>query len=282
VAAWGKFERLVAGDVRVRDFRCWGEKRPFSKDTARDDAGARRPLATDDAHDVELELPRRGAHLRAYGRDTFVVDVTTVAVLPATAEYLRASPSNAPQTSTLITLSGELAERVARAKSRVLSVSRASARAHERLLACTSPLAIHEHAIALVEALSLDAGEPSSTPAAHRSPTAAWKRLVAQVEYVLATRYAEELTLDEIARASGVSPFHAARVFRSVTGRSIHQQLVRVRVHHALYELSRGAGALTEVALRAGFSSHSHFTSTFRRLMGVTPSELAANRRAGF
>jgi AraC-like DNA-binding protein len=100
------------------------------------------------------------------------------------------------------------------------------------------------------------------------------------VQYVLATRYAEALSLDDVARACAVSAFHAARVFRAVTGRSIHQQLVRVRIHHALYELSAGAGALTAVARRAGFSSHSHFTSTFRRVLGVAPSEIAASPRA--
>jgi AraC-like DNA-binding protein len=53
----------------------------------------------------------------------------------------------------------------------------------------------------------------------------------------------------------------------------------RAAPHHALYELSGGTGALTGVALRAGFSSHSHFTSAFRRLMGITPSKLAVTRQ---
>ena len=279
MTAWGKTERLAAGDLWIRDFRCWGEKRPFVKEEARDVGGAPGPLAKGDARDVAVELPRLGAHVRSCGRDTFVVDATAIAILCADATYFRASPSAAPQTSTLLTLSGELAERLARAKCRV-EVSRASAAAHEKILASASPLKLHERTLALVEAIAVDAGEPSSGLAGGRSPPPSWKRLATQVQYVLATRYAEALSLDDVARACAVSAFHAARVFRAVTGRSIHQQLVRVRIHHALYELSAGAGALTAVARRAGFSSHSHFTSTFRRVLGVAPSEIAASPRA--
>jgi AraC-like DNA-binding protein len=270
---WGKVDVLAAGEVRLREFRCSGEKRPFVREQARDLAGETRA----DARDVTIELPRRGAHLRAFGRRTFVVDVTLAAILSTSDEYLRASPSNAPQTSTLITLSGELAERLAHARRSVLPVSRASAIAHEKLLACTTPLELHERAIAVAEALAAGAGEPPTMSA--RPAAAAWRKLAAEIHYLLATRYAEHLSLDEVARACGVSAFHASRVFRAVTGRSIHQHLVRVRLHHALYELSGGTGGLTGVALRAGFSSHSHFTSAFRRLMGITPSRLTVTRQ---
>ena len=69
------------------------------------------------------------------------------------------------------------------------------------------------------------------------------------------------------------SPFHLARVFRRETGIPVHRHLTRLRLSQALEELSGGHEDLTELALRIGFSSHAHFTSSFSRTFGVTPSE---------
>jgi AraC-like DNA-binding protein len=87
----------------------------------------------------------------------------------------------------------------------------------------------------------------------------------------LASRMSECITLDDIARAAGASPFHLARIFQQQTGLPVHRYLTRLRLRAALERLPE-AGDLTALALESGFSSHSHFTDAFRREFSRTPS----------
>lgn len=95
--------------------------------------------------------------------------------------------------------------------------------------------------------------------------------LVEEAKALLLRRFADSLSLDEVARAVGASPFHLARLFRRHTGLSLHGYRTRMRLLHALDRLEEARGALTDLALDLGFSSQSHFTDVFRRAFGVPP-----------
>jgi AraC-like DNA-binding protein len=95
--------------------------------------------------------------------------------------------------------------------------------------------------------------------------------LVARVQRLLATRFKEPLSLHAIAAAIGCSPFHLCRVFRRATGTTLHAHRTALRLRAAL-EAIEGGARIVDVALDAGFSSHSHFTSAFQRAFGVAPS----------
>jgi AraC-like DNA-binding protein len=97
----------------------------------------------------------------------------------------------------------------------------------------------------------------------------------------LAGRLGERLTLDDVARAAHASPFHLARVFRQRIGVPIHRYLTCLRLRASLERLADGASDLTALALDLGFSSHSHFTDSFRREFGRSPSDIrrAVSRR---
>src|SRR5262249_41248033 len=90
----------------------------------------------------------------------------------------------------------------------------------------------------------------------------------------LATRLGDRVTLDEVARAVHLSPFHFARVFQARAGLPVHRYLTRLRLRAALDRLIDGARDLTALALELGFSSHSHFTDAFRTEFGRAPSEV--------
>ncbi|MEP7343097.1 MAG: AraC family transcriptional regulator [Acidobacteriota bacterium] len=98
----------------------------------------------------------------------------------------------------------------------------------------------------------------------------------------LASRISECITLDDVARAVHASPFHLARIFQQRTGVPVHRYLTFLRLRASLERLADGADDLTMLALELGFSSHSHFTDTFRREFGRTPSDVRrdASRRS--
>jgi AraC-like DNA-binding protein len=88
---------------------------------------------------------------------------------------------------------------------------------------------------------------------------------------LLAQHLGEPLSLFELARAAGVSPFHLARVFQRDAGTTIHAYRHDLRLRTALERVSDGED-LTRVALDLGYTSHSHFTAAFRRAFAATPS----------
>jgi AraC-like DNA-binding protein len=96
-------------------------------------------------------------------------------------------------------------------------------------------------------------------------------------EYIEA-RFDRDVTLTELAKVAGLSPFHLARVFRAEVGLPPHAYLESVRVREA-QRLIRDGESLAGVAHRVGFVDQSHFTHRFRRLVGVTPGRYAAGCR---
>jgi AraC-like DNA-binding protein len=128
------------------------------------------------------------------------------------------------------------------------------------------PLEGEERLLALVR---------TSLPAAPRRRRASGQhRAVEAAKELLAARLDEPLTLAAIGRAVNVSPFHLARTFRSHTGYSLHEYRTQLRLRSVAARLGERDRRLAELALDAGFASHSHLTDAFRRGFGVPPSAL--------
>ena len=96
--------------------------------------------------------------------------------------------------------------------------------------------------------------------------------LVESARDVIARRFRDNLTLSDIAREVDSSVFYLARIFKTRTGFSLHAYRNQLRLRAALERLNEPAVDLIDIALDLGFSSHSHFTETFRRSFGKTPS----------
>ena len=83
----------------------------------------------------------------------------------------------------------------------------------------------------------------------------------------------QPLSLDDVARAVGLSSFHLMRVFRRAIGVTPHQYLMRVRLLRAMTLLRDTAQPVTAIAYEAGWSDLSNFTRTFRRDVGCSPGD---------
>jgi AraC-like DNA-binding protein len=81
-----------------------------------------------------------------------------------------------------------------------------------------------------------------------------------------------DIGLDEIARASGVSPFHFARLFKARTGSSPIAYLRAARMSKA-QELLLGGADIKRIARDLRYSSAQHFTTAFTRWVGIPPGE---------
>ena len=102
-------------------------------------------------------------------------------------------------------------------------------------------------------------------------------RLRRVLDYITAN-IAEEITLANLARVAGYSPFHFARKFSFAMGMPPHRYISRIRLGNAMVELAAGKLPLAEIALNAHFSSQASFTRAFHRAIGMTPKDYRRRR----
>lgn len=84
--------------------------------------------------------------------------------------------------------------------------------------------------------------------------------------------FVNEIHINELASLVHLSRFHFCRLFKLYTGTSAVEFLNRYRVRHAATLLQQ-ADTVMEAAMHSGYDNMSYFTLTFKRYMGVTPSE---------
>lgn len=92
----------------------------------------------------------------------------------------------------------------------------------------------------------------------------------ARVKAAIEQRFAEDLSLDDLAGIAGLSRHHLIRAFAAETGITPHAYLVDVRVRRARDAIRAGRG-LADVAVDTGFADQAHLTRAFKARVGVTP-----------
>jgi len=97
------------------------------------------------------------------------------------------------------------------------------------------------------------------------------ERRVTELVRQIDERPAGVYTLDALAQAADMSPFHFARIFQAVTGCSPHQYVMRLRLQHAADRLAARSAKVLDVALDAGFGDVSNFNHAFKREFGASP-----------
>jgi AraC family transcriptional regulator, regulatory protein of adaptative response / methylphosphotriester-DNA alkyltransferase methyltransferase len=90
--------------------------------------------------------------------------------------------------------------------------------------------------------------------------------------------YAEQLSLDDIARRVASSRRQLQRAFAEVGGTTFREHLAKVRMRRAAAMLAAGSMPVREVARRVGYRQPAQFAKAFRRHVGVAPSAYRAHR----
>ena len=92
-------------------------------------------------------------------------------------------------------------------------------------------------------------------------------------------RLAEKIELAELAAIAKLSECHFSRAFKQSMGMPPHRYLMARRVNAAAALICQTDRSLTEISLEVGFSDQSHFTRTFTRATGETPSAFRHRHR---
>jgi AraC family transcriptional regulator len=257
----------------VADWRCSG-------------TGSVAPPADEYSRHFEINLHRRGWHIRSVARRQYFIDPLHHSLWPADSGFRLSNNVARPQAATLLFVTHAAMEEslatidcAGAAALRRLRTSPAHWRSsevtacHARLLATPTEdsLALAEHSLSLIRRVVAEAaGADDGSMRAHSARRAA---MVDKARSYILTRYREALSLSSIAAASGVAPSTLCASFPCVTGMPVWQYVQRLRLQDAALALAEGAENLRSLALDLGFSSHSHFAQAFRAQFGRTPSQ---------
>lgn len=124
--------------------------------------------------------------------------------------------------------------------------------------------------------ISDDSRQLATTSFSNTSVTSDSRR-VTKVEEEINRRYADRLTLEELASIAGMTPTAFSRFFRRRTGRTLSEYIIDIRLGHAARMLVDTTMAIAEICYACGFSNLSNFNRAFKRKKGCSPRMFREN-----
>ncbi|MDT3405453.1 AraC family transcriptional activator of mtrCDE [Mucilaginibacter terrae] len=100
------------------------------------------------------------------------------------------------------------------------------------------------------------------------------------LEQMLRKDLSHQWTVEEMAVLTGMGTTAFTEKVKSFSGFSPLNYLINIRISEAIKMLKRGDANATEIAYATGFYSSQHFSTTFKKLTGYTPSEFRKNNQA--
>lgn len=190
-----------------------------------------------------LYLPAGEPHANAFPRPSVRVHVRLTT--PFWRQFMKEGPDGRGRS-----VRHPIADEVRRAACAALGADRGG----EALVACS-----------VVDVLGV---LPSGSHRRERVPA----RWLMRLREFLDAHCAGAFATEDLVEVAGRHPVHISRAFRRHFGRTISAFVRERRVLKAAELLRRTSLPLSEIALECGFCDQSHFTNTFRRYMGRTPS----------
>ncbi|GFE51880.1 AraC family transcriptional regulator [Roseobacter cerasinus] len=123
----------------------------------------------------------------------------------------------------------------------------------------------------------------SKTYPIKRQTAVDYHRRVERVIDLIRADPARPVSVRELAAHAPFSKFHFHRVFKAMTGETIAQCIIRLRLEAATQALAyQPKTSLTQIALECGFSGSAHFSKAFRKVYGCTPTQFRKDHPTGF
>ena len=109
------------------------------------------------------------------------------------------------------------------------------------------------------------------------NPARDFPKTFMQLEQTLRQNLSHQWTVEEMAAVVGMGTTLFNEKVKTYSGFSPINYLINIRISEAIKLLKKKDISLTDIALDIGFYSSQHFSTTFKKLTGYTPSEFRKN-----
>ncbi len=103
-------------------------------------------------------------------------------------------------------------------------------------------------------------------------------RAVERIQQYIDNHLKERITLLQLAKVAGYSPWHTTRVFKDLVGKTPFEYIRMLRLTKAAHTLKHSQEKIIDVAFDYVFDSHEGFTRAFAKQFGVSPSHYSKNK----
>jgi two-component system response regulator YesN len=90
--------------------------------------------------------------------------------------------------------------------------------------------------------------------------------------------YAKDISLDDVSKAVNISPYYFSKIFKEGTGEGFVEYLTNIRIEKAKELLCTTEYSMREICSMCGYSDPNYFSRSFKKKIGVTPTEYKVGR----
>ncbi|MCQ2082481.1 MAG: response regulator [Lachnospiraceae bacterium] len=91
-------------------------------------------------------------------------------------------------------------------------------------------------------------------------------------DYIM-NNFSKDISLDDVSRVVGISPYYFSKIFKEGCGENFIEYLTNIRIEKAKELLSDTDMSMKEICSMCGYSDPNYFSRTFKKNVGVTPTE---------
>ena len=97
--------------------------------------------------------------------------------------------------------------------------------------------------------------------------------IVEQAKQYIKENFAKEISLDDVSRTVNISPYYFSKIFKEETDENFIEYLTNIRMEKAKELLNNTDYSMKEICSLCGYSDPNYFSRSFKKKMGVTPTE---------
>ncbi len=131
------------------------------------------------------------------------------------------------------------------------------------------PLAVKSYLNMMLISLIRDHGYSPATESVSKDKSKPVRDVIKYID----AHYPEQLELQSLASAAGLSPNYFSALFYSVSGIHLWDYVNSRRIDAAIRLLADNELNILDIAVKCGFNNTANFNKTFKKITGLTPTE---------
>ena len=97
--------------------------------------------------------------------------------------------------------------------------------------------------------------------------------VIDRAKHYIEARYNKDISLDDVSREVDISPYYFSKIFKEETGENFIEYVTNIRMAKAKELLQDSGLSMKEICAQVGYSDPNYFSRTFKKNVGVTPTE---------